>query len=833
MPSVMRVRNWFLLRLRQGGRVLFFRATRSRGAWLELLFALIVFCFIVQLVMLLGDDELQRVESFTKISPSQGSGAPMVSQLGTPPPSAHETLPATTAAVEGIVELPLSRHGGALASKENGGFSLDEADAAMPRWTAATVDGDAAVPAAVRRAVRGEAHAVQREMLPYVTDMLDHALHAYFTHAFPHDDLLSLTGGHGDSFGGVGVTLLDSLDTLALAGRQRTFRRAARWVETHAALATRDFATSAFEVNIRAVGGLLAAHYMYEEGVVPVVRDEHDYAGGLLRIARDLGERLMRVFDSPTGLPFQLINLQRGEVRVDRMTTANADAGTFLLELTALSRLTGNATYGGAARRAAQILHDIREPATQLMNMHLDLVSAKWKSPRRTSIGVCIDSTIEYAVKHHVLSGEVQEWREYEADRRAASAWLRQGGFYYSLLQTATLEMEAVTQSLSAFYPGNLVLSGHHREAVEGLWAVHGLLKRTGTLAEETELRLGYTLQPQYHLRPEHVESLYYLYRATHDPVYLVMGREFAVGLQLYTRVPYGFAILSDNDPEYSRSHLVDYMESFLIAETLKYLYLLFDEASAVHSGRMGGGAVGWVFTTEAHMVPNTWEQWGLDAASVRTGLREAPVKPAYTAYMFNRPASRLPEGKASLRAAEDALAAEAAVVRDRWLFFTQLHTGHSNRSSNYTVEQFRGDILRTWEIASEQTGHLQRAAYRQRVSQFTESVAAARGRHVRGLLCAVHRRLRRVRDGARAQRSLMRELRSVCAASGPTLDSPLYELPSAPFTQAAKMNAVHRHYSDGVNGGAYEYQCEIAHLRGVRHLSRGVYHPAVPLEAY
>jgi ER degradation enhancer, mannosidase alpha-like 2 len=715
-------------------------------------------------------------------------------------------------------------------------FSLNEADVVTTGWPAALVD---AVPAAVRRAGHGEVHAVQREMLPYVADMLDHALHSYFTHAFPHDDLLPLTGGCGDSFGGVGITLLDSLDTLALAGRHRTFRRAARWVEEHLALATQDAAVSAFEVNIRAVGGLLAAHYVYEEGVVPVVRGEHDYGGGLLRRARELSERVMRVFDSPTGLPFPLINLQRGTASTEQTVTTNADAGSFLLEFAALSRLTGNATYEYAARRAAQILHDMREPATQLMNMFLDVVSGKWTDYRRTGIGSCIDSTIEYAVKHHVLSGEVQEWREYETDRRASSAWLRQGGFYYELSHTNTMQLKTVTQGLSAFYPGNMVLGGHHAEAAEGVWAVHGLVKRSGTLAEETELQRGDASVPRYQLRPEHAESLYYLYRATHDPAYLAMGREVVVGLQLHTRVPYGFAVLSENGRGYSRRHLGDYMESFMIAETLKYLYLLFDEASVVHGGG-GAAGVGWVFTTEAHVVPNTWEQWGLDAATVRTGLRTAPVRSAYTAYMFNTSASRLESGETPVQAAEGDLVAEAAVVRDRWLFRTGLGRVDPLLSAGWTEEQQKNRVQIAWERLGDRIYRRQRGVYRRRRTHFTEPLTAARRRHVLGMLCAVYGRLRRVRGGDAAGRvhatalgPLMRELRSVCVGCGPELRTPLFTLPSAPFTNGAVVNAVHRRYSDAVGGGAYGYFCDVAHLRGVRHLSRGVYHPAVPFDAY
>ncbi|EKF38841.1 mannosyl-oligosaccharide 1,2-alpha-mannosidase IB, putative [Trypanosoma cruzi marinkellei] len=118
------------------------------------------------------------------------------------------------------------------------------------------------------------------------------------------------------------------------------------------------------------------------------------------------------------------------------------------------------------------------------------------------------------------------------------------------------------------------------------------------------------------------------LYRATHDPAYLVMGKELALAINLRMRTPYGFATLRDVDLPHGDERHRDAMESFMLAETLKYLYLLFDECNAVHvqgrlrgsipsycgaveSGSSVGSHVGWVFNTEAHLFPNTAEWWG------------------------------------------------------------------------------------------------------------------------------------------------------------------------------------------------------------------------------
>lgn len=61
------------------------------------------------------------------------------------------------------------------------------------------------------------------------------------------------------------------------------------------------------------------------------------------------------------------------------------------------------------------------------------------------------------------------------------------------------------------------------------------------------------------------------MYQATKNPFYLSVGRDILDSLNLYTRVACGFA--SVHNVFYKT--LEDRMESFFLAETLKYLYLV------------------------------------------------------------------------------------------------------------------------------------------------------------------------------------------------------------------------------------------------------------------
>ena len=68
-----------------------------------------------------------------------------------------------------------------------------------------------------------------------------------------------MSGGFADNWGGVGMTLVDSLDTLWLLGLRAEFDEAAEWA-IHNLTLRADSHVSVFEYNIRLLGGLLSAY---------------------------------------------------------------------------------------------------------------------------------------------------------------------------------------------------------------------------------------------------------------------------------------------------------------------------------------------------------------------------------------------------------------------------------------------------------------------------------------------------------------------------------------------------------------------------------------------
>lgn len=98
----------------------------------------------------------------------------------------------------------------------------------------------------------------------------------------------------------------------------------------------------------------------------------------------------------------------------------------------------------------------------------------------------------------------------------------------------------------------------------------------------------------RYILRPEAIESVFVLYRLTGDAS--LMDRAWAMfeAIVRATTTPLAHAALADCTQPDPRASMVDSMESFWLAETLKYFYLLYASPDLVSLDEF-------VLNTEAH----------------------------------------------------------------------------------------------------------------------------------------------------------------------------------------------------------------------------------------
>ncbi len=432
--------------------------------------------------------------------------------------------------------------------------------------------------------------------------MFSHAFGGYMAHAFPRDDLRPLSCAGADSQGGVALTLLDALDSLILFNESAALRRAVAWVEAEAPrLFDRDARVHVFELTIRALGGLLSAHAALaaDPGLAP------GYGGGLLAAAADLGDRLLPAFGTPTGLPLSWVHLRRGRLRGDTRVTCTACAGTLLLEFGALSRATGDARYEAAAARAMKELW-ARRSARSLLGNTLSVDSGAW-ARADAGVGAGADSFYEYALKAWLAFGDRAHLAMFAEAYGAATAQLQLApalngaSWLLPVHMTSGRLLHPYVSALAAFWPGLQALAGRVRGAAAGhadwlaAWRRFG-----GTTPESFHASLSHahpTLRGAP-LRPELAESTFLIHAAAPagSPLrgrMLRAATELAGALANKTRAPCGHAGVFD----VATGALDDRMESFFLAETLKYLDLALAGAGAAplvdHV----------VLTTEAHFV--------------------------------------------------------------------------------------------------------------------------------------------------------------------------------------------------------------------------------------
>ncbi|RMZ75415.1 hypothetical protein DV738_g5505, partial [Chaetothyriales sp. CBS 135597] len=544
-------------------------------------------------------------------------------------------------------------------------------------------------------------------------ELFYHGYEHYMKHAFPEDELRPLSctpltrdrqnEGHfelNDALGNYSLTLIDSLSTLAvLASSPSNPRRnkplllfqngVKSLVEQYGdgsdgpqgeGLRARGFdldsKVQVFETAIRGLGGLLSAH-LFAVGDLPIRgysppadqgkngslrsppqhrgikwRNGLEYNGQLLRLAHDLGSRLLPAFWTRTGIPYPRVNLRTGipfyansplnydpeqgqcdaqqhqhqQVAAEITETCSAGAGSLVVEFTLLSRLTGDPRFERLAKRAFWAVWD-RRSEIGLIGSGLDAETGHWLSTW-TGIGAGIDSFFEYAFKSYVLlsrdSHPAYQLSAHAADPSSlfdplpeeledsaafAEAWnsahdaikkhlYRVSNFQHPHYIQVDVNTGAARgfwiDALSAYYPGLLAQAGHVDEAIETHLLQTALWTRFSALPERWNLLTGGIEGGLgwWVGRPEFIESTYHIYRATEDPWYLYVGEMVLRDIKRRCWTRCGWASLQN----VITGEQTDRMESFFLGETAKYLFLLFDPSHPLN--HMDDPMV---FSTEGH----------------------------------------------------------------------------------------------------------------------------------------------------------------------------------------------------------------------------------------
>ncbi|XP_063816215.1 ER degradation-enhancing alpha-mannosidase-like protein 2 [Pseudophryne corroboree] len=446
----------------------------------------------------------------------------------------------------------------------------------------------------------------EQDMAKYrdrVKSMFYHAYNNYLDNAFPYDELRPLTCDGQDTWGSFSLTLIDALDTLLIIGNVSEFQRVVTVLQDTVDFDI-DVNASVFETNIRVVGGLLSAHLLSKKAGLEL-EPGWPCSGPLLRMAEDAARKLLPAFDTQTGMPFGTVNLLNGVNPTETPVTCTAGIGTYIIEFATLSRLTGDPEFERVARRALKGLWESRSEIG-LVGNHIDVMTSKWVA-QDAGIGAGVDSYFEYLVKGAILLQDEEMMAMFMEYNKAIQDW-----YVWVQMYKGTVSMP-IFQSLEAFWPGLQSLIGDIGNAMRTFHNYYTVWKQFGGLPEFYNIPQGFTVDKRegYPLRPELIESAMYLYRATKDPTLLQFGRDAIESIEKISKVDCGFASIKD-----VRDHKLDNrMESFFVAETIKYLYLLFDPDNFIHNdgsefdlvvtpyGECILGAGGYVFNTEAHPI--------------------------------------------------------------------------------------------------------------------------------------------------------------------------------------------------------------------------------------
>jgi hypothetical protein len=420
-------------------------------------------------------------------------------------------------------------------------------------------------------------HMNYRETAETVKKEFLHAWNAYKRYAWGYDELkpVSKTGfnWYDTSFY---MTPLDAFDTMIIMGLKDEAEEAKKLILNNLNF-ERDIYVQNFEITIRLLGGLLSAY-------------ELDGDVRFLSLAEDLGKRLLPVFNSKTGMPYVNVNLRTGAVRNE--INNPAEIGTLMLEFGTLSRLTGNNEYYNKAKYAVVQLYNRRSPIG-LVGTTINVETGEWQNTESHISGM-IDSYYEYLLKSWLLFKDKDFKAMFDSSISAVNRYLPDtvdSRLWYSHVDMNTGKKISTTfGALDAFFPAVLSLGGKLKTAEYLQGSCYYMWKHYDIEPEEFNYRTMEITYPGYVLRPENIESAYYLYHYTKDEKYRQMGKVYFRSIINYCRLDEGYASLKS----VLTKEKSDKMQSFFLAETLKYLYLLFSDDSVLDFNKI-------IFNTEAH----------------------------------------------------------------------------------------------------------------------------------------------------------------------------------------------------------------------------------------
>lgn len=452
--------------------------------------------------------------------------------------------------------------------------------------------------------------------------------HQYEQHAWGKDvySPIALTGKNMGPKP-LGWMVVDSIDTLMLMGADKEVERARDWILNDLDY-NFDYNVNLFETTIRMLGGLLSAHHLSGDSAY-------------LNKAVDLADRLLGAFDSPSGVPYSSVNLLSGKALENHDMgglSSTAEVATLQLEFKYLSKLTGNFSYWEKVDNVMRVLHQ-NTPSDGLAPIYVLPATGQYAS-NLIRLGSRGDSYYEYLLKQYwqTNASEPVYWEMYRDSVRGVKKHLRRYSRPNNLTFIGELESGldgpflTKMDHLVCFYGGLLALGAtnglSYNDAVASSFWSHerqldyefaeeltytcyhmykdmplGLAPEIAVFNTDPASTADFFVKPAdaHNLqRPETVESLFYMYRFSGDQRWRDYGYDIFASFMNHTRFMAADGLIgfsSVNGVTTPVPSFRDNTELFWWAETLKYLYLLFDDSNKIPLDR-------YVFNTEAHAFP-------------------------------------------------------------------------------------------------------------------------------------------------------------------------------------------------------------------------------------
>lgn len=440
--------------------------------------------------------------------------------------------------------------------------------------------------------------------------MMKHAWDNYVTYAWGKNELRPVSKrGHSASIFGsssMGATIVDSMDTLYIMGMTEDFEKGKEWISNNLDMNQMGGDVSVFETNIRYVGGLLTAYAftgdeMFKQKAVHIC------------------DKLLPAFDTPTGIPYALVNMRAGSAKnfgwASGGSSILSEFGTLHMEFAYLSDITGNPVYRKKVEKIRETISQVERPKNLYPN-YLHPKTGKW-GQQHTSVGALGDSFYEYLLKEWLRSGkrDLQAKKMFDEAAKDIEEMLIQksaSGLTY-IAEWKYGRLEHKMDHLACFAGGMYGLAAENeKDANSERWmgiakgithTCHESYDRTDTklgpeafrFSDAVEARALKQNERYYILRPETVESYFLMWRLTKDQKYRDWGWEMVQALDKHCKVDGGYSGV--RNVYQVGGNKDDVQQSFFLAETLKYLYLLFSDDDLVDLSQ-------WVFNTEAHPLP-------------------------------------------------------------------------------------------------------------------------------------------------------------------------------------------------------------------------------------